>query len=143
MSRRRDELVPDKPDVVVLESYLSSSERPTIHIDVQSLARLNELEALVQNLASGKLQRVLLSHIADALWVPPLGEVELTVSERDSNVSYENRGEHLVCKWIESTEGWLESAEKIAAMVASDRPCHQYFTSRHAASVTIELAYLE
>jgi hypothetical protein len=99
MSRRRDELVPDQPNVVVLESYVSSSEGPTIHIDVQSLARLNELEALIQNLASGRLQRVLLSHIADAHWVPPLEEVVLTVSERDSNVSNENRGERLVCKW--------------------------------------------
>jgi hypothetical protein len=64
MSRRRAELVPDQPNVVVLESYVSSSEGQTIHIDVQSLARLNELEALIQNLASGKLQRVLLSRIA-------------------------------------------------------------------------------
>ena len=143
MSRRRDELVPDQPNIVVLESYVSSSEGPTIHVDVQSLARLNELEALMQNLASGKLWRVLLSHIADAHWVPPLEEVVLTVSERDSNVSNEHRGERLVCKWTESAEGWLESAEKIAEMVASGKPCDQYFKSSHADSVTIELAYLE
>jgi hypothetical protein len=73
MSRRRDELVPHQPNVVVLESYVSSSEGPTIHIDVQGLARLNELEALMQNLASGKLQRVLLSHIADAPLGSPFG----------------------------------------------------------------------
>jgi hypothetical protein len=124
MSRRRNELVPDQPNVVVLESYTSSSEGPTIRIDVQSLARLNELEALIQNLANGKSQRVLLSHIPAAHWVPPLEEIVLTVSEKDSNVSNENRGERLVCKWAESAEGWLESAEKIAAMVASGKPCH-------------------
>jgi hypothetical protein len=143
MSRRRDELVPHQPNVVVLESYVSSSEGPTIHIDVQGLARLNELEALMQNLASGKLQRVLLSHIADAHWVPPLEEVVLNVSEKDSSVSNENRGDRLVCKWTESAEGWLESAEKIAAMVASGKPCHQYFKGSHADTATIKLAYLE
>jgi hypothetical protein len=143
MSRRRDELVPNQPNVVLLESYVSSSEGPTIRIDVQSLARLNELEALLQTLASGKSQRVLLSHIVDAHWVYPLEDVELTVSERNSNLSYEHHGERLVCKWTESAEGWLESAEKITAMVASGKPCHQYFTSGHANSVSIELAYFE
>jgi hypothetical protein len=65
--RRRDELVPDQPNVVVLE------------------------------------------------------EVVLTVWESDSKVSNEHRGERLVCKWTDSAEGWLESAEKVAAMLASYR----------------------
>jgi len=99
MSRRRDELVPGQPNVVVLESYGSSAKEPTIRIDIQSLARLIELEALMQNLASGNLQQVLLSNIEDAHWVPPLQEVVLTVSEKDSNVSNDHHGEHLVCKW--------------------------------------------
>jgi hypothetical protein len=142
MFRRRDELVPDQSNIVVLESYVQS-DGPTIHIDVQSLARLNELEALTRNLASGKLQQVLLSHLADAHWVPPLEEIVLAVSERGSNVSNERHGERLVCKWTESAEGWMESAEKIAAMAASGEPCHQYFEGRHADSVTIELAYRE
>ncbi|MGC1650527.1 MAG: hypothetical protein WA741_32290 [Candidatus Sulfotelmatobacter sp.] len=73
MSRRRDELVPNQSNVVVLESYVSSSEGPTIRIDVQSLARLNELEALLRSLASGKFQRVLLSHIVDAHWGSSFG----------------------------------------------------------------------
>jgi hypothetical protein len=72
-----------------------------------------------------------------------LQNVVLTVSERDSNVCNEHHGERLVCKWTESTEGWLESTEKIAAMVASGKCCHQYFKSWRADSVTIELAYLE
>lgn len=95
MSRRGDELVPHQPNVVVLESFVSSSEG-TIHIDVQSLARLNELEALTRNLASGRLQQVPLSHLSDAHWVPPLEEVVLAVSERGSNVRNERRGERLV-----------------------------------------------
>jgi hypothetical protein len=56
-----------------------------------------------------------------------LQQVVLTVSERDSNVSNEHHGERLVCKWTESTEGFLESAEKIPAMVASGKSRHQYF----------------
>ena len=142
MSRRRDELVPDQPNIVVLESYVQPAG-PTIHIDVQSLARLNELEALARNLASGASQQVLLSHLADVQWVPPLKEVVLAVSERGSNVRKERRDERLICKWTASAEGWLESAEKIAVMAASGEPCHQYFEGPHADSVTIELAYLE
>jgi hypothetical protein len=142
MSRRRDELVPDQPNIVVLKSY-AQPDGPTIHIDVQNLARLNELEALTRNLASGKLQQVLLSRLADAHLVPPLEEVVLAISERGSNVTNERRGGRLVCKWTESAEGWLESADKIAVMAASGKPCHQYFEAPHADSVTIELAYLE
>jgi len=89
----------------------------------------------------GKFQRVLLSHIVDAHWVHPLEDVVLTVSERNSNLSNDHHGERLI--WTEPAEGWLESAEKIAALVASGKPCHQYFTSGHANSLTIELAYLE
>lgn len=142
MSRRRDELAPGQPNIVVLESYVRS-DGPTIHIDVQSLTRLNELEELTRNLASGKLHQVQLSHLADAHWVPPLEEVVLVISEGASNVRNESRGERLVCKWTDSADGWLESAEKIASMAASSEPCHQYFEGPHSDSVTIELAYLE
>jgi hypothetical protein len=49
----------------------------------------------------------------------------------------------MFCEWKESVEGWLESTEKIAALIASNTPCHQYFEGPHADSVTIELAYKE
>jgi hypothetical protein len=52
------------------------------------------------------------------------------------------------CKWTNSTEGWLDSADETAAMIARGSPCHQYFSDRHGAlghadSVTIEIAYME
>jgi hypothetical protein len=61
MSRRREELVPGQPDVIVFDSLTSRSLGPTIHIDVQSLTRLNQLEAIMRKLASSEAQQVLLS----------------------------------------------------------------------------------
>jgi len=93
-------------------------------------------------LSVGELKTIQLSTIDDAYWVSPLTDVALMVSVRGSNVRTRRRGEQLVCEWTESVEGWLESAEKIARMRASGRPCHQYFEGPHADSVTIELAYM-
>lgn len=143
MSRRREQLVPGKPNVVVFESYLSSRNDATVHIDVQSEARLNELEAIARKLSTGEVKTVHLSEIEDAQWVPPLADVVLTISARSSDVRNRRRGEQVICEWAESVEGWLESTEKIAVMRASVMPCHQYFEGPHADSVTIELAYME
>jgi hypothetical protein len=127
----------------VLESYISSTDGPSIRIDVQSLSRLNELEATMRNLGTGKLHRAAFSDLEDAYWVSPLREIVLTVSRGEAYVINENRGEQLVCTWKESSEGWLESAEKVACMGESGVPCHQYFEGRYQDSVTIELAYME
>ncbi len=150
MSRRRNELVPDQPRVVVLESYVSSPEGSTIRVDVQTLARLNELETIMRNLASGRSSRVLLSQLEDAHWVFPLTDVVLTVGPKwaTPRISYAKHGEQLLCEWTDSLEGWLDSADKTAAVIASGNPCHQYFSGRHAAlrranSVIIEIAFLE
>lgn len=142
MSRRREELAPGLPGVIVMESYVAS-DRPTIHIDVQDLARLNELESAMRSLASGNSQSVELSQLKDAHWVAPLKEILLIASEQGADIKNEDRGERLVCMWTESIEGWLESAEKLTAMAAFGKPCHQYFDGSHADSVTIELAFLE
>jgi hypothetical protein len=150
MSRRRNELVPDQPRVVVLESYVSSSEGPTIRVDVQTGARLDELETIMRNLASGGSSRVLLSQLGDTHWVYPLKDVVLAVGPKwaTPRISYVKHGEQLLCEWTDSPEGWLDSADKTAAMTASGNPCHQYFSGRHAAlrqadSVSIEIAFLE
>lgn len=86
---------------------------------------------------------VRLFELRDAEWVSPLADIVLMTSTRDSDTRTLLRDEQLVCEWTESTEGWLESAEKIAHMRASVQPCHQYFGGPHADSVTIELAYME
>jgi hypothetical protein len=143
MSRRRGQLVPGQPNVIVFESYVSSRNDATVHIDVQSKARLNELEAIMRKLSAGDFKTIQLSAINEALWVSPLADVALTVSVRGSDVRTRRRGEQLVCEWTESAEGWLESTEKIAHMRASGKPCHQYFEGPPADSVTIELAYME
>ncbi len=150
MSRRRTELVPDQPRVVVLESYVSSSEGATIRVDVQTAARLNELETIMRNLASGRSSRALLSQLGDTHWVYPLTDVVMTVGPRwaTPRISYVKRGEQLLCEWTDSLEGWLDSADKTAAIKASGNPCHQYFSGRHAIlrqadSVIIEVAFLE
>jgi len=143
MSRRRDELVPGQPNVIVFESYVSSENDLTVHIDVHSKARLSELGAITRKMSAGEVQAIHLSEIEGAHWVSPLADVVLALSARGSDVRNHRRGERLVCEWRDSVEGWLESTEKIAVMIASTTPCHQYFEGSRAESVTIELAYLE
>jgi hypothetical protein len=143
MSRRREQLVPGQPNVILFESYVCRGNDERVHIDVQSEARLNELEALTRKLSTGEVKTIHLSEIEGAHWVPPLADVVLTVSARGSDVRNRRRGERLVCEWRESLEGWLESTEKIVVMIASTTPCHQYFEGPDADSVTVELAYLE
>jgi hypothetical protein len=145
MSRRREELVAGQPNIIVLENYVGS-DGVTIRIDIQSLVRLNELEAIVRNMASGKFKKIGLSGLKETHWVAPLQEIVLTLSERNlgfKNIKNEDRGQKLICRWTEEPEGWLEAAEKIAFMAASDKPCHQYFRGWQADSVTIELGFLE
>jgi len=143
MSRRREELVPHQPNVVVFDSLVSQSLGPTVHIDVQSIARLKELHAIMLRLAGGASTQVFLSQIGDSHWIPPLVEVVLSTSGRRPQTKYEHRGEQLICKWTDSTEGWLESAEKTGAIWATGKACHQYFKGWQSDSVTIRLAYLE
>jgi hypothetical protein len=143
MSRRREELAPGKPNVIVFESYVASGDDATVHLDFQSEPRLSELEAITRKLSSGEIKILHLSEMEDAHWVPPLTDVVLTVSTRSSDSRNRRLGEQVVCEWTETVEGWLESTEKIAVMRTSATPCHQYFGGPHADSVTIELAYRE
>jgi hypothetical protein len=91
-------LVPDQPRVVVLESYVSSSEGPIIRVDVQTVARLNELETIMRNLAAGRTSRVLLSQLGDTHWVYPLTDVVLTVGPKSATprITYVKQGEQLL-----------------------------------------------
>ncbi|PYX30338.1 MAG: hypothetical protein DMG80_12580 [Acidobacteria bacterium] len=66
------------------------------------------MAGLIENLASRKLQRILLSNI-EANWAPPLQEIVLTISEKNSNIRNEHQGERLVCKWTEPNESWMEA----------------------------------
>lgn len=143
MSRRREELVPGQPSFIVFDSFDSPSLGPTIRIDIQSLVRLNELERLLRNLADGRSQQVQLSEMSDTLWLPPLKGVVLTVAEATPQTKYEKSGDQVTCNWTDSTEGWLESADKTAALAASGKPCHQFFKGWHANSVTITIAFME
>ena len=150
MSRRREELALGQPNMIVFEDCLSKSDGPMLRVDIQSAARLHELETVMRTLAAGKTQRVPLSQLADTHWVPPLVDIVLNVgpSWATPRIRYEERGEKLACIWTNSIEGWLDSADETAAMTASGGRCHQYFTDRHALldhadSVTLELAYME
>lgn len=149
MSRLREELAPDQPNVIVLDS-LTSRSGPTMHIDVQSLTRLKQLKAIMRKLARGEAQQVALSEPGDTHWVSPLRDIILTVGPSwvTPRIRYEERGEELACKWTSSIQEWLDSADLMAAMIARGSPCHQFFGDRHAAlghadSVTIEIAFLE
>jgi hypothetical protein len=136
-------LVPDQPHIIVLDKYENSAEGPTIRIDIQSASRLNEMGVVFRKLANGELHEVALSELADVRWVPPLREVLLTVSGRGGIVVSGSSNDGLVCKWAESREGWLESAEKVTAMAESGRPSHQYFQGLCRDDLTVEVAYLE
>lgn len=143
MSRRREQLVAGKPNVIVFETYVSSRNEVRVHIDVQSETRLNELEAIARELSRGGVKAVHLSSLGDAYWVPPLADVVLALSARGSDVRNRRRGDQVICEWTESVSGWLASAEKMAAMRTPVMPCHQYFEGPHPKSVTVELAFME
>ena len=143
MSRRREQLAPGKPNVIVFERYVVSGDDVTVHIDVQNEARLSELEAITRKLSTGEVESIHLSEMEDTHWVPPLADVVLTVSARSPDSRNRRLGEQVVCQWTETVEGWMESTEKIAVLRTSVTPCHQYFGGPHADSVTIELAYRE
>jgi hypothetical protein len=143
MSQRREQLVPGKPNVIVFESYVSSGNDTTVHVDVQSEVRLRELEALARSLSTGEVKTVHLSDLDDTHWVSPLADLVLTISARSSDVRNRRCGEKVICEWAETVEGWLESTEKIEVMANSVKPCHQYFEGPHADSVIIEIAYME
>jgi len=127
----------------MFESYVCSHDDLRVHVDVQSEARLVELEAITRRLSTGELKTIRLSELRETHWVSPLAEVVLAVSARGSDVRNRQRGSQMFCEWSESKNGWLESAEKIAQLRVFNGPGHQYFEGPHADSVTIELAYKE
>jgi hypothetical protein len=143
MSNRRQQLLPNRPHVIVFDEYENSAEGPTIRVDIQSASRLRELEAIFSKLAVGDLHQIALSTLPDGHWVPPLREMFLAVSSHSEVVMSGTNDSGFVCNWTETLEGWLESAEKVAAMAESQRSCHQYFDGLGHNNVTVQVAYLE
>jgi hypothetical protein len=125
----------------LLDSYNSPTDGPTIYIDVQSLARLNEIEALMRDLAAGKSTYFAFSELTDTYWVPPIREILLSISKSELLVSTEQDGADLVCHWSGTAEDWLDSADKVRELARG--PGHQYFEDRNLENPTVKLAYLE
>ena len=105
MSNRRQNLVRNRPHVIVFDEYENSAEGPTIRVDVQDSSRLHELEAIFRKLAVGGLHQMALSTLADGHWVPPLREVFLAVSGHSEVVMSGTSDSGLVCNWTETPEG--------------------------------------
>ena len=143
MSNRRLQSLPDRPHVIVFDEYENSAEGPTIRVDIQSASRLHDLEAIFRKLAVGNLHQTALSALPDGHWAPPLRELLLRVSRHSEVVMSGTSDSGLVCNWTETQEGWLEAAEKVAAMAESRSSCHQYFDGLGYNNVTVEVAYLE
>lgn len=143
MSQRREELLPQRPNTILLDSYTSPTDGPTIYIDVQSLARLNEIEGVMRGLASGKFNHLALSELSETYWVPPMREIVLSISRSEILVTSVQDDSDLVCHWSGTVEGWLDSADKVHEMARFARPCHQYFEDTNPENPTVKLAYLE
>jgi hypothetical protein len=69
MSRRREQLLPGKPNLILFEYYTSLTDGPTVRIDVQCDSRLNELEDITRRLSSGDVQTIPLAEIENAHWL--------------------------------------------------------------------------
>jgi hypothetical protein len=95
MSQRRERLLPQRQNTILLDSYNSPTDGPTIYIDVQSLARLNEIEALMRDLAAGKSKCFAVSELTDTYWVPPIREISLSISKSELLVTAQQNGEEL------------------------------------------------
>lgn len=143
MSQRRERLLPQRQNTILLDSYNSPTDGPTIYIDVQSPFRLNELEALMRNLANGKSKGFAFSELTDTYWVSPIRDILLSVSSSELLITAEKKGGEVVCHWSGTIDDWLDSADKVREMARSDSPCHQYFEDRNVKNPTIKLAYLE
>ena len=124
MSQRRERLLPQRQNAILVDSYTSPTDGPTIYIDIQSLARLNEIEALMRDLASGKSKRFALSELTDMYWVPPIRQIVLSISKSGLLVTTKQEGDNLVCHWSGNTEDWLDSADKVHQMARFNEPCH-------------------
>jgi hypothetical protein len=143
MSQRRDRLLPQRPNTILLDSYDSPTDGFTIYIDVQSPTRLNEIEGLMRDLAAGRLKSFAISELMDTHWIPPLREILLSVSTAELLVTAERRKPELVCNWSGTAEDWLDSADKIREMAHFGRPCHQYFEDSNLENPTLKIAFLE
>ena len=143
MSQRRERLLPQQQNTILLDSYTSPTDGATIYIDVQSLARLNEIEDLMRDLAFGKSKCFALSELAETYWVPPIREILLSISKYALLVTTEQDGAALICHWSGTAEDWLDSADKVREMARSGEPCHQYFEDRNPENPMLKLAYLE
>ena len=141
MSQRREWLLPQQQNATLVDSYTSSTDGPTIYIDIQSLARLNEIEVLMRDLASGKSKCFALSELTDMYWVPPIREILLSISKAELLVTTKQDGDKLVCHWSGNAEDWLDSADKVRELASG--PGHQYFEDRNLENPTVKLAYLE
>ena len=140
-SRRCESLLPQRQNAILIDSYTSQTDGATIYIDFQSLARLNEIEALMRDLASGKSNCFALSELAGTYWLPPIREILLSISKSGLLVSTEQDGADLVCHWSGTAEDWLDSADKVRELARG--PGHQYFEDRNLENPTVKLAYLE
>lgn len=143
MSQRRERLLPQRQNTILLDSYNSPTDGPTIYIDVQSLARLNELEALMRSLESGRSKSFAFSELTETYWVPPIREILLSVSKSELLTRAKKNGAEIVCHWSGTVEDWLDSADKVRVLALSGTPCHQYFEDRDMKNPTVKLAYLE
>ncbi len=143
MSQRRESLLPQRQNTILLDSYDTPTDGFTVYIDVQSPIRLNQIEALMRELAVGGLKCFAFSEIKDTHWVPPIREILLSVSTSELLVTAERRDTELVCHWSGTTEDWLDSADKIREMARYGMPCHQYFEDSNIENPTVKLAFLE
>jgi len=116
---------------------------PTLRIDLQSLAHVELLRAMLRSLRDGAHASVELS--AGAAWAfDGLSELVLTTDPRAvAGARAIRAGSEIRVGWRMSIDGWEYCLDLLDGLVADDAPGHQYLTEERKGYLLVVAAFLE
>lgn len=126
-------------------AYYLGSYGPTIRIDTHALEELKAVRGLFGRLASGDVMQADVSEVL-ACGVDSIHALMVQASPEPHAKALELKGNGPrgpVFSWTNTFEGWLECAERVDALIASDSPGHQYLTREGVDDALVELCYKE
>ena len=136
---RREILPDDDGSKIFVDFYESSTDDPTVRLDVQSLESLQLLKEFVRTFVRDVRVTAALSELDVTFPVHEMKDVVFTKIEKQSRES--SKLKNGILSLSLTPEGWQETCEKIEAITGIG-PAVQYLES-YRCDVTLELAYKE
>jgi hypothetical protein len=129
----------------LLLAYYVGAYGPTIRIDSQSREDLAAVGQLFRRLASGAVREAdfgqALGCRLDSIGLLMVRWVK-SRSPKALELQYYTAGQP-VFHWSNTGEEWLEDAEKVDVLAATDAPGHQYLTREGVDDAVVELCFRE